>query len=141
MKKMVCLILSLMLILCALPAPAEMETAQPEVVPAQSMEDFIGTWQAAETYLDSVLIPPEALGSVPVLVVGETEGTLTYVSNGENISFKVSCALTEDGILETKDSSGYTMLFRLLDNGTITLIAQYDGHEMVQYFARVEEDE
>ena len=124
MKKAIALILSLMLVLGMSAALAE-TAAAPQVIPAESVKDFVGEWEICgvnygENYFTIAqwtLLQGQSQQVQMDLTITET--TLTLISSGQRAVAPVS--MNADGTLAVSDNSsgGY---IQLRDDGSLVFI-------------------
>ena len=148
MKKAFSVILSLFLVLTGLSVAAAeitlpIEQAElPNIVPAESMEDFVGAWELCgfsdiiATVLDKDNYAVAAMQTT--LDITEQEAVMHVTTLGDAV---LQCKFNaEDGtLLITSGEGDNGMVYYLYDNGMIAYTSNSMGRDMTLFFSRVEE--
>ena len=154
MKKIVVFVLSLCLVLALLtaslanevPPEAKKTFTPPAVVPAKEFEDFIGEWlfyvsiseSGKETSREQMLVDG-LIDEHVELTITESEILLYTASTGKTESVEYEF-LPEDGSLQILNVMHEPPVFRLADNGMLSLDvpAVSDIEGLTAYFTRKE---
>lgn len=141
MKKLILILTALLIATFVFGALAEESANIPSIVPAQSKDDYIGSWQlSGASVFDIIYFTAEEFGLSAELTINESTMTIKFDADTGTSTWE----LLDDGSLKYTDPDGSYGFFFLRDDGTISTdeeTTDEDGNTftITMYFARVPE--
>lgn len=138
MKKLTLLLAALLVLAALLPAIAD--SSENSVVPAESAEDFFGSWAACSAYVDPFMMTIDESrpfqGNPATLEIDEN-GIAMALSGSD---YALTYDLNADGALEAVDGEGGSWVFQLNADGTVSLDLVINDTPVTLYYQQVTAD-